>query len=85
MKRMITTVALAAAMLLAASPAAFGGEPTCFNQFGSGWANHGEHILGYVDSGEIVGGGPAHFGNEDEFGPGASFCLDQARAGVVRP
>ena len=86
MKRMITTLALAAAMLLATATAALAGDPTCFNQFDSGWENHSTHILNdYVADGSIAGGAPAHFGNESGFGPGASFCLDQAQAGVVRP
>ncbi len=84
MKRAIVTATLGAAMLLA--PAALAGEPTCFDQFDTGWANHSTHILNdYVADGSIAGGAPAHFGNEAGFGPGASFCVDQARAGVVRP
>ena len=75
MKRMVTTLALAAAMLLAAAPAAFGGEPTCSGIVGD---NHGEHILDYVEAGTIAGGQPAHFGGG--VGPGASFCLPQAQS-----
>lgn len=86
MKRTITILALAAAMALGTATTALGGEPTCSDQFGSGWENHSTHILNdYVADGSIAGGAPAHFGNEAGFGPGASFCLDQARAGVVRP
>jgi hypothetical protein len=79
---MITTLALAAAMLLAAAPAAFAGDPTCFNQFDSGWANHSTHILNdYVADGSIAGGAPAHrVDGAFVAPPGASFCVDQAKS-----
>ena len=82
MKRMITILALAAAMLLAAAPAAFAGEPTCADFGGLGWANHGEHVLNYVNGdGGAAGGAPAHLSaRPDGPAPGASFCLDQSES-----
>ena len=82
MKRLIITMALAATMLLASAATAFSGEPTCADQFGSGWKNHGEHVLNYVNGeGGAAGGAPAHLGaRPDGPAPGASFCLDQAES-----
>ena len=85
MKRLITTLALAAAMLLATAPTAFAGDPTCA-EFG-GWANHGEHVLNYVHAeGGAAGGAPAHLSDRpDGPAPGASFCLDQAESPGLHP
>lgn len=82
MKRMITTLALAAAMLLATAPTAFAGNPTCAGFATTGWANHGTHILNdYVLTGSIAGGAPAHrVGGAFVAPPGASFCVDQAKS-----
>ena len=80
MKRMITTLALAAAMLLATATAALAGEPTCSDVEALAVANHGEHITrDYVGVfGNAGGGRPAHFGGG--VGPGASFCLPQSQS-----
>ena len=75
MKKTITAVAMTGAMLLGTAGAAQAGGPTCAD---FGWANHGEHVRDYVESGEVVGGGPAHRGAPPA--PGASFCLDQANS-----
>ena len=83
MRNIITTAAIAAAVvLLATAPGAQAGSPTCKDMFGSGWANHGEHILTYVNGeGGAAGGKPAHLSaRPDGPAPGASFCLDQANS-----
>ena len=91
MKRIITTLALAATMVLATASVALAGEPpanagspTCAGMdLGSGpLGNHADHIKGdYVNPGEPGGamGGPGHFDHGPEVGPGASFCLAQAQ------
>lgn len=92
MRRMTTTLVLAATMVLATTSAALAGEPpanagspTCAGvDLGHGpLGNHGDHIKDdYVHPGEPGGaeGGPAHFHHDAEVGPGASFCLEQAKA-----
>lgn len=97
MRRMITALALAAAMALATASVAIAGEPpanagapTCAGMdLGHGpLGNHGDHIKDdYVHPGEPGGamGGPAHFTHGPEVGPGASFCLPQAQAKSPSP
>ena len=86
MKKTITTVAMAATMLLSSASAAQAGSPTCENMFDLGWANHGEHVLGYVNDGGAGGGRPAHLSaRPDGPAPGASFCLDQANSPGLHP
>ncbi len=93
MKRVITTVALAAAMLLATATAALaaqGDGPTCSGTLGI--ANHGVHVRdAYVNSDPSVPGGPAahgHFlavdddGNPAPVAPGASFCTGSQSPGL---
>lgn len=92
MKRMITAALLATTMVLTGASVALAGgtpanagEPTCAGvDLGNGpLGNHGDHIKDdYVHPGEPGGanGGPAHFNHPPEVGPGASFCLEQARA-----
>ena len=82
MKRMIAGITLAAALLLAAAPAAFAGSPTCSDLQFLGADNHGEHVLDYVNGpGGAAGGKPAHRdGRPSGPAPGASFCLDQAQS-----
>ena len=81
MKRVITGMTLAAALLLVSVPAAFAGSPTCSDNFLE-VANHGEHVLDYVNGpGGAAGGKPAHLGARPGGpAPGASFCLDQAKS-----
>ncbi len=79
MKTMITTLALAATMLLATATAALAGEPTCSDTLGI--ANHGQHIvgdyvtgithetLGWTPEGQVGGGGGAVLPG----GPGPGF------------
>jgi hypothetical protein len=71
MRRIITVMALAATMLLASASMAMAGPSE--NAECAIWANHGEHIVGYVAAGTAAGGGAAHFGPHG-VGPGASFC-----------
>jgi hypothetical protein len=87
MRRIVMAIALAAAMVLSGASLAFAGEPpanagspTCA---GTTWENHGDHITtDYAHPGEPGGvkGSAAHFHHPPEVGPGASFCLDQAKA-----
>jgi hypothetical protein len=86
MKRMITTLALAATMVLAMASVALADPdgPTCANaQFDADVENHGQHVIEkYVET--DTHGGPAagaHFGGG--FRPGASFCIDAADSGVI--
>ena len=74
MKRMITTLALAATMVLAmASVASAAPNANAGCTEASGAVNHGEHILSYVETfGNAGSGRPAHFGLSAS--PGASFC-----------
>ncbi len=80
MKRFIATFAIAGAVLVASASGASAGGPTCENMFDSGWKNHGEHVLHYVNEGGAAGGQPAHLSDDRNSAPapGASFCLDQA-------
>lgn len=82
MRKIITTTAIAAVMALGAASGAHAGGPTCEDMFGSGWKNHGEHVLTYVNGdGGAAGGAPAHLSaRPDGPAPGASFCLDQANS-----
>ena len=69
MKRMITTLALAATMVLASASVALA-DAECAE---AGTANHGQHILEYGPStGGVAFGTPAHFDSGHK--PGASFC-----------
>jgi len=79
---MIAGITLAGALLMAAAPAALAGSPTCSDLQFLGAANHGEHVLDYVNGpGGAAGGKPAHL-DDRPGGPasGASFCLDQAQS-----
>lgn len=77
--RVITLASVLGATTLA-GPVAAGG-PTCEDMFDSGWKNHGEHVLGYVNGDGAAGGAPAHLAaRPDGPAPGASFCLDQANS-----
>ena len=85
MKKLIATTAIAAAAVVTSASGAAAGGPTCANAFDTGWKNHGEHVLGYVNSEDgAAGGAPAHDHGHDHdgpsFAPGASFCLDQANS-----
>ncbi len=83
MKKIITTTAIAAAVVvLGTVTGAHAGSPTCENMFGLGWTNHGEHVLNYVNGeGGAAGGKPAHLSARPNGpAPGASFCLDQANS-----
>ena len=100
MKRMITTLALAAAMLLATATAAPAGEPTC-SAFFEGPGPHGVHVRdAYVTGGDanaaggaILPGGPAAFGHflagdppgSAPVAPGASFCTGSQSPGIHLP
>lgn len=81
MNKLIATVAVVAAVLVASASGATATGPTCENFGGSGWKNHGEHVLHYVNDGVVAGGAPAHLSDDRSTAPapGASFCLDQAR------
>lgn len=81
MRRIIATVAAGVALLVTASSAS-AGSPTCEDMFDSGWKNHGEHVLTYVNGEEgAAGGQPAHLSaRPDGPAPGATFCLDQANS-----
>lgn len=79
MKKLITTIAMGAAVLVASAAGASAEGPTCQ---GGTWDNHGEHITeDYVNGDGAGGGAPAHFGSGHQ--PGASFCLDQAQSKPV--
>ena len=98
MKRIITTLALAATMVLASASVALAHDPTCAELLGID--NHSEHVISdYVVGEDGVGpaggadapggveieGGPGpgfHFGEGDGIAPGASFCTD-ANSGVI--
>lgn len=92
MSKTIAVVALAIALMAVTMSGALAGQPTCEDQFGSGWKNHGEHVTAdYATPGSPGGanGGPAHFG-EHPVGasPGATFCAPgntQAPELLVRP
>ena len=82
MKKMIAGMTLAATLLLVAVPAALAGSPTCSDLEFLNAANHGEHVLSYVNGpGGAAAGTPAHLDARPD-GPasGASFCLDQAQS-----
>lgn len=76
----VAAVALTTMTIGSATTAEAG--PACENMFGSGWKNHGEHVLGYVaGDGGAAGGAPAHLSSRPGGpAPGASFCLDQAQS-----
>lgn len=82
MKKFIATVTTAGVVLVISASGASAGSPTCEDMFGTGWKNHGEHVLTYVNDGGAGGGKPAHLdGDRDESpAPGASFCLDHAQS-----
>jgi len=72
MRRMITTLALAATMVLATASVALANGPNCAD-----FGNHGQHVTGAYATPGVPGGargGPAHFGFDADVGPGASFC-----------
>ena len=79
MKRVITTLALAATMVLATASVALADFPAGTNPNPNAecepvsTVTHGEHILGYVTGVGAGDGVPAHFG-DGEASPGASFC-----------
>ena len=74
MKKIITTLALAATMVLGTASVALADGANCAGI--NGWKNHGTHITdNYVNDGDGtpgVRGRAAHFGAT--VGPGASFC-----------
>ena len=86
MKKTAITLAIATLAALATASNASAGSPTCADFNGTGWKNHGAHVLTYVDTyGSAAGGRPAHLNFDDPDGPppvgsmaapGASFCLD---------
>ncbi len=80
-EKITTTLAVSALVALGATSSAQAG-PTCEDMFGTGWKNHGEHVLTYVNGdGGAAGGAPAHLSaRPDGPAPGASFCLDQANS-----
>jgi len=80
MKKLMAATVIAGALVVGSASGAAAGEPTCADEFGSGWKNHGEHVLGYVRTTGAAGGAPAHLGGDrDEMpAPGASFCLEHA-------
>jgi hypothetical protein len=75
MNKLIATVTTAGVVLVMSVSGASAGGPTCEDMFGTGWKNHGEHVLTYVNDGGAGGGQPAHLTSAPA--PGASFCLDQ--------
>lgn len=81
MKKLIATVTTAGVVLVMSASGASASGPTCEDMFGTGWKNHGEHVLNYVDDGGAGGGQPAHLSDDRSTAPapGASFCLDQAQ------
>lgn len=80
MKKITTILAVSALAAFGAAPNAHAG-PTCENMFGSGWKNHGTHVLTYVNGDGAAGGAPAHLSARPTgFAPGASFCLSQANS-----
>lgn len=81
MKKLIATVTTAGVVLVMSASGASAGGPTCEDMFGTGWKNHGEHVLNYVNDGGAGGGQPAHLSDDRSTAPapGASFCLDQAK------
>lgn len=90
MKRIITTLALAAAMLLTAAPAALAGGPTCSDTLGI--ANHGQHVvgdyvtgighetLGWPPEGQVGGGGGVAVAGGP--GPGFHFTIEGLAPGA---
>ena len=81
MNKLISTIAMGAAVLAASASGASAGGPTCQNE---NWDNHGQHITDDYVAGDGAGGGaPAHFGSGHQ--PGASFCLDQAQSKPIDP
>lgn len=87
MKKFIATVTTAGVVLVVSASGASAGSPTCENMFGTGWKNHGEHVLTYVAAGGAGGGKPAHLSDDRDtaFAPGASFCLSHAQNPGIHP
>ena len=88
MKRMITTLALAATMVLASASVALAAPNDSAACEGAETANHGghitEHYVGGPD-GNAGGGKPAHFGaNDGDPTPGATFCQGDNSAPDLR-
>ncbi len=81
-KRALAALTISGLALLASAPTAGAHGPTCEDMFGSGWKNHGAHVLTYVNGeGGAAGGAPAHRdGRPDGPAPGASFCLGQSNS-----
>jgi hypothetical protein len=93
--RFVLAALLAAGITLIAALSASASGPTC-SDFGAGWENHGQHIVGdYVVGGGVdwppagsVGGEGAatpgapgiHQHGGGTFQPGASFCIEQANS-----
>jgi hypothetical protein len=79
MNKLIATMATTGVVLVMSASGASAGGPTCEDMFGTGWKNHGEHVLTYVNDGGAGGGQPAHLSDDRSTAPapGASFCLDQ--------
>ncbi len=82
MKRLIGAVALAAAMVVGATPAAVAHGPTCSDLGLLGVANHGEHVIRDYVKGEVkLPGGPGAKGHLPAgIAPGASFCNPQSQS-----
>ncbi|MCH7583713.1 MAG: hypothetical protein IH941_00970 [Acidobacteria bacterium] len=94
MKRMITILALAGTMVLAAAPTAFAGDPTCSDVFGEDdpIANHGQHVvgdyvtgigheaLGWPPEGQVGGGGGVALAGGP--GPGFHFTIEGLAPGA---
>lgn len=75
----ITTVLVVSALVTLGPASSAHAGPTCEDMFGTGWKNHGEHVLTYVNGDGAAGGAPAHLSTRpDGPAPGASFCLVQA-------
>lgn len=81
MKKLLATLTTAAVVAIGSGSVASAGDPTCADMFGTGWKNHGEHVLTYVNGGGAGGGKPAHLSDDRSTAPapGASFCLQQAK------
>lgn len=81
LSKTLIAFSMAAAMVVGSAAGAGAGAPTCADYPDTDWANHGAHVLTYVNSEDGARGGqPAHRNSEHEPppGPGATFCLVQA-------
>jgi hypothetical protein len=91
MRRVMTTLAMAATMVLAMASVGLAApsENAGCSEGPVDVANHGAHILEHYtpSEGGVAGGAPAHFGLGEPFSPGASFCQgnNNAKALPARP